>query len=64
MATAKIRQYVPIERGQSLEEPPAPVGDGTELASSGGACVGCGRIMSVRERNEQGVCNDCAEGTS
>lgn len=36
--------------------------DGTELTSSGGECVGCGRIMSVRERNEQGVCDGCATG--
>lgn len=37
--------------------------DGAELVSSGGECVGCGRIMSVRERNEQGVCDGCSEGS-
>lgn len=31
-----------------------------DSTNDGGECVGCGRIMSVRERNEQGVCNDCA----
>ena len=35
----------------------ADSGDG--LVSSGGECPGCRRIMSVRERNEQGVCDDC-----
>jgi hypothetical protein len=37
--------------------------NGEGLVSSGAECVGCGRIMSVRERNDQGVCNDCATGT-
>jgi len=28
-------------------------------------CPGCGRVMSVREAHEQGVCNDCrGEGWS
>lgn len=26
-------------------------------------CPGCGRIMSHRERDEQGICNDCQEGS-
>lgn len=25
-------------------------------------CPGCGRVMSNRERREQGVCDPCAEG--
>lgn len=27
--------------------------------TNGGECPGCGRVMSVREGTEQGVCNDC-----
>ena len=27
----------------------------------GGNCPGCNRIMSIREANEQGICNDCLE---
>jgi hypothetical protein len=43
--------------GQVIEEPvieAAPV--------TGGDCPGCGRVMTVREKNEQGVCNECASG--
>lgn len=25
-------------------------------------CPNCGRVMSFREEDEQGQCNDCAEG--
>lgn len=35
--------------------------DLTTLAN-GGACPGCGLIMSVREQVEQGACNECNGG--
>lgn len=31
-------------------------------AHNGGECPGCGRVMSVREGAEQGMCNDCLDG--
>lgn len=37
--------------------------DGSEFTLSGVACPVCDRIMSVRERDEQGACNDCSSGS-
>lgn len=31
-------------------------------ATGGGDCPGCQRVMSLREKAEQGVCDDCAKG--
>lgn len=31
-------------------------------SQNGGECPSCGRVMSVREGAEQGVCNDCLGG--
>jgi hypothetical protein len=30
--------------------------------NNGGPCPGCGRVMSLREKAEQGACNDCYGG--
>lgn len=57
-----------VERAEQLASPDIrdteyDRDNGEGLVSSGGECVGCHRIMSVRERNEQGVCDGCAEGS-
>lgn len=31
----------------------------TLASTSGGDCPHCGRLMSLREKSEQGACNDC-----
>jgi len=29
--------------------------------NNGGECPRCGRVMSIREADEQGACNDCTD---
>lgn len=57
------RRYVWMCCARDLPDSEYDRDNGEGLVSSGGECIGCGRIMSVRERNEQGVCDGCAEGS-